>query len=63
MKGKHFLFALGVIFVLALAGIVVTYFAWLAMGDEEEVRGPSGVIPKPVTAPSPVLHGPADWPS
>lgn len=62
MKGKHFLFALGVIFVLALAGIVVTYFAWLAMGDEEEVRGPSGVIPKPVTAPSPVLHGPADWP-
>ena len=62
MKGKHLVVALGVIFVLVLVGIVMAYLARLAMDDEEEVKGPSGVIPKPVTALNPVLRGPADWP-
>lgn len=62
MKRRRLAIALALVFVLAVGGLTMAYFAWLAMNDEEDVRGPSGPIPKAAAALTPVRHGPADWP-
>ena len=62
MKRKRLVITLVSVSVFAVAGLIMAYFARVAIRGQENVRGQVGAIPKTTTAPTPVKHGPADWP-
>lgn len=62
MRRKRLVITIVSVFVLALAGLIMAHFARLAIRGEEDVSGQIGAIPKTTDVPSPVKHGPADWP-